>query len=240
MTFSNFGGGLVNTIVAGAGNNISTSLANQLNSNIQFSVGSVLAGAVQETSGYALDAGQNYLLSQIGGSLSSNVNNDLANAVVTQVASVGLNAARSFASQTISNVLSGAPAFSGIGGALEGIIGGLAGGGAGGFIGLHAQDLPEANYGTNRFTTQDIVFSIVPSNAGPQTQAQPQSSPTLPLNYAFDPSFQAKIPGLDSLKGKLSTAGPGSGIDFSGSYLGGAGASSAVSYSSLSSIKPVW
>lgn len=212
MSFSNFGGGLVNTVVAGAGNNISSQLANQFSSNIQFSVNNVLSGAVTDATGYALDEGQNYLLNQVSSLVPPEIGNGLANAVVTQVASVGLNAAKSFASQTVTNLLTGRPIFEGAGDAfgLGSAGGGNSGGGAGGFIGLHAQGLPEADYGTNRFTTEEIVFSVVPTNVGPQTQTQPQSSPTLALDQVWKTGFSLPEAGFPELKSALAVAGPGS------------------------------
>lgn len=244
MTFTNFGGGLVNTVVAGAANNVTTGLANQLTSNIQFSVSDVLGSAVQDASGYALDSGQNYLLTQLGNSLPTGTNNQLANAVVTQVASVGLNAAKSFASQAVTNLLSGNDLFTGLGAGLGlgAPGGGASGGGAGGFIGLHAQGLPDADYGGQRFTTQDIVFSIVPANSGPQTQAQPQSAAITGLDTAFSPDFAKNYPGIEALKGNLAVAGPGQGVDFSSGFIpktGGTEAFQSATYSG-STIKPLW
>jgi hypothetical protein len=242
MSFSNFGGGLVNTIVAGAGNNISSGLANQLTSNIQFSVSRVLANSVQDSSGYVLDQGQNYLLSQIGSALPSGTNNQLANAVVTQVASVGLNAAKSFASKTISNVLSGKSPFSGLGSAAGAALGLGAGGGSaagGGFIGLNAQGLPDADYGENRFTTQDIVFSIVPANAGPQTQSQPQSSPTIDWTQGFSADFNNKLPGLGDLKGQAALAGPASGLNIGGKNFGSTYKAGKIVSSGSSGLQPI-
>lgn len=240
MSFSNFGGGLVNTIVAGAGNNIATGLTNQFTSNIQFSVGDVLAGAVTDASGYALNEGQNYLLNQVSNLVPPSVGNGLANAVVTQVASVGINAAKSFASQTVTNLLSGRPIFEGAGDAfgLGSAGGGEAGGGAGGFIGLHAQGLPDADYGTNRFTTEEIVFSVVPTNAGPQTQAQPQSSPKLPLDQVWKTGFSLPEAGLPEFKSALAVAGPGSQIATKnlGAIYGNAGAKAAQQIPAIQNI----
>lgn len=237
MSFSNFGGGLVNTVLAGAGNNVSTGLSNLLSSNVQFSVSNVLGNAVLDASGYALNQGNNYLLSQLGSSLPSSTGNELTNAVVTQVASVGLNAVQGFASQTIANLVSGQPLFDGIGG----VFGGLVGGGltGGGFIGLHAEGLPEADYGGVRFTTQDILFSIVPANAGPQTQAQPQSSPTMDWTTGFSADFDNKMPGLDALKGQTALAGPAKGVNIGGRNFGSTYAAGKISGASSSGLKPI-
>lgn len=240
MSFSNFGGGLVNTIVAGAGNNIATGLANQFSSNIQFSVNNVLSGAVRDASGYALDAGQNYLLNQVNGLVPPSVGNGLANAVVTQVASVGINAAKSFASQSVSNLLSGRPIFEGAGSAfgLGSSGAGTSGGGAGGFIGLHAQGLPDADYGTNRFTTEEIVFSVVPSNAGPQTQTQPQTNPTLALDQVWAKGFSLPEAGFPEFKSALAVDGPGSPFSTKnlGAIYGNAGAKAAKQLTGINNI----
>lgn len=231
MSFSNFGGGLVNTVVAGAGNNIATGLTNQLTSNIQFSVNDVLAGAVRDSTGYALNTGQNYLYGQIDRLVPPEIGNGLANTVVSQVASVGINAAKQFASSTIDNLLSGRPLFEGVGSAfgLGNDGGGTAGGGAGGFIGLHAQSLPNADYGANRFTTEEIVFSVVPSNAGAQTQAPPQTAPSLPLDQIFNQNFTKAPAGFPEFKSALAVEGPGSSISTKnlGAIYGNTGAKAA-------------
>lgn len=217
MSFTNSSGGLVDTIVAGAANNVTTGFANQLSSNIQFSVGSVLSGAVTDASGFLLNQGNNYLLSQISSAIPPSTTNSLGNAVVTQIASVGINAAQSFASSTISSFLGsgfGGGGESGLPFGLGAAGGGASGGGAGGFIGLHAEGLPEAEYGGQRFTTTDIVFSIVPANAGPQTQEQPQTTPTVDTSK----NFSSKLPGaqnntLAAFKKDLALGGPATGIN---------------------------
>lgn len=225
MSFSNSSGGLVDTIVAGAANNVTTGLANQLSSNIQFSVGSVLSGAVSDASGFLLSQGNNYLLSQISSAIPPSTTNSLGNAVVTQIASVGINALQSFASSTISSLLGsgfGGGGETGLPFALGAAGGGESGGGAGGFIGLHAQGLPEAEYGGQRFTTTDIVFSIVPANAGPQTQEQPQTEPTVDTSK----NFSSKLPGvknntLTAFKKDLALGGIADGVNINpGKFTG--------------------
>jgi len=226
MSFTNSSGGLVDTIVAGAANNVSTGLANQLSSNIQFSVGSVLSGAVTDASGLLLNQGNNYLLSQISSAIPSSTTNSLTDAVVTQIGSVGINAAQSFASSTVSSILGGG--FGGGGGSglpfgLGAAGAGASRGGAGGFIGLHAEGLPDAEYGDQRYTTTDIVFSIVPANAGPQTQEQPQT----PFTVATNTNFSSKLPGaqnntLAAFKKDLALGGPATGINANpGKFSGG-------------------
>ena len=72
--------------------------------------------------------------------------------------------------------------------------------------------MPEAEYGGNRFTPQDIVFSVVPANAGPQTQAPPGTSPTVPLTSAFTPDFSKSPAILGDFKKALALDGPASGF----------------------------
>lgn len=221
MGFTPFGGGLVDTIVAGAANTTTTGLTNQLTSNIQFSVGSVLGGAVQDASGYSLAAGNSWALSQISAALPPGENNALTNAIVTQVAQVGLTAVQSFAEQTVQNLLTGQPIFQGLGGIFGSNSNNPSGQGAGGFIGIHAKDLPDAEYfpqggDKNLYTTQEVVFTIIPANTGPQSQAQAQTAWKIPLNTAFKPDFSNQIPGLQVLKGGASLLGPSSGGNISG------------------------
>lgn len=217
MSFTNFTGGLVNTVVAGLGNNISTELTNQLTSNIQFSVGNVLAGAVESTSGYFLNEGSNYLLNQVSNVVPPSVGNGLANAVATQVASVGINAVRGFASQTVENLLAGRGPFD------NGLTQGVLAGGQGGFLGLHAEGLPDADYGGSSYNltgTKDVVFSIVPANPGPQTQAQGQTAPKWSLGDLANASFSPDNGTLNSFKADLTKAGPGGGVNIGGRNFG--------------------
>lgn len=213
MSFSNFGGGLVNTVVAGLGNNISTELTNQLTSNIQFSVGDVLAGAVQSASGYALNDGSNYLLNQVNRAVPSSIGNGLANAVASQVASVGINAVRGFASQGINNIL-------GQQNPISGLVGGATGG-QGGFLGLHADGLPAAQYDGSLYgLTPDLVFSVVPANPGPQTQQPGQTAPKWSLGQVHQASFSPDNGALDFFKASLTEAGPGRGVNIGGRNFG--------------------
>jgi hypothetical protein len=214
MSFSNFGGGLVNTIVAGAGNDISTGLVNQLTSNISFSVGDVLAGAVQNASGYALNEGANYLTSQVNSLVPTSIGNGLANAVATQVATVGINAVKGFAQQSITNLLAGGNA------PLVGLqSGATANKGTISVPMSVVEQLPNAEYGGSVYNLQpDVVFTIVPANAGPQTQAPPQTFPYTEADVFFDPKYTgADLPGIKALKGTAALAGPGSGSVFTAS-----------------------
>jgi hypothetical protein len=216
MSFTNFGGGLVNTIIAGAGNDLTTGISNSLSNKAAFSVGSVLSNAVKNTSGVGLDSGSNYLLSQVSSLVPPSVGNGLSNAVATQVATVGINAAKGFVEQGLSNFL---------GGGRSNLISGLAPSATAnrGTISVPmgvVNQLPDSEYGGGAYTLTDIVFSVVPCNAGPQTQAQPQSTPAFSENTSFDADFAGKVPGLDSLKGQAALAGPGSGLNVGGRNFG--------------------
>lgn len=216
MSFTNFSGGLVNTIVAGLGDNISAGLTNQLTSNIQFSVGNVLAGAVESASGYFLDDGSNYLLNQVNGLVPPSVGNGLANAVVTQIASVGINAVRGFASQTVENLLDGRGLFN------NGLTGSVLSGGTG-FLGLHADGLPNADYGGSSYNisgANDVVFSVVPANPGPQSQPQGQTAPKWSLGEVANASFSPDNGALNSFKADLTKVGPGGGVNIGGRNFG--------------------
>ena len=237
MSFTNFTGGLVNTIAVGAGNRIATGLTNQLTSNISFSVGNVLAGSVQDASGYALDAGSNYLLSQVSSLVPPSVGNGLANAVTTQIASVGINAVRGFAQNTITNILGQQNPISGLAGSVTGASGNA-------FIGLHADGLPAAEYGGQLYTNKDIVFSVVPANPGPQMAEQPQTAPSWLTNAQYGIEAIESTPGMDALKGDLAFAGAARGVNIGGknygasykadnpvtSYTTGSGATSILPY----------
>jgi hypothetical protein len=217
VSFTNFGGGLVNTIIAGVGNDFSTGISNSLTSKAAFSVNPILSGAVQNASGFTLDDGSNYLLSQVSSLVPPSVGNGLVNAVATQVAVVGINATRGFVEQGLSNFLGG-----GIG---SNLVSGLAPSGTAnrGSISVPmgiVNQLPDSEYGGGAYTLTDIVFSVVPCNAGPQTQAQPQSAPAFSENTNFSADFAGTIPSLDSLKGRAALAGPGSGLNVGGRNFG--------------------
>lgn len=214
MSFTNFGGGLINTVVAGAGNDISTGITNQLTSNISFSVGDVLAGAVQDASSYALNDGSNYLTSQISSLVPTSIGNGLANAVATQVATVGINALRGFAEQGITSLLTGGST------PLSGLqSGATANKGTISVPMSVVEQLPNAEYGGSVYNlSPDVIFTIVPANAGPQTQQPPQTFPYTEADIFFDPKYTgANLPGIQALKSTAALSGPGSGTVFTAS-----------------------
>jgi hypothetical protein len=216
VSFTNFGGGLVNTIIAGAGNDLTSKVANSLTNKAAFSVGSTLSNAVRNTGGVTLNSGSNYLLSQVNSLVPPSVGNGLSNAVATQVATVGIGAAQSCVERGLSNFL---------GAGRTNLVSGLAPSATAnrGTISVPmgvVNQLPNAEYGGGAYTLTDIVFSVVPCNAGPQTQAQPQSAPMFSENTNFSADFAGKIPGMDALKGQAALAGPGSGLNVGGRNFG--------------------
>jgi hypothetical protein len=242
MSFNNFGGGLVNTIVAGAGNDISAGLTNQLTSNISFSVGDVLASTVQLSSGYALDEGANYLTSQVSSLVPTSVGNGIANAVATQVATVGISSLRGFAERTVTNIFSGQPIFSGLN------TGATANKGTVSVPMSVVEQLPDADYGGSAYSiTPDVVFSIVPANSGPQTEPQPETFPYTEADIGFDPKFAGATPGINALKGTTALEGASTGSVFGGgskalSTFGGANYSKidTTTLSGTPAIKGYW
>lgn len=235
MSFTNFGGGLVNTIIAGAGNDLTSSISNSLTNKAAFSVGPILSNAVKNTSGVVLDSGSNYLLSQVNSLVPPTVGNGLANAVATQVATVGINAAKSFVEQGLSNFL---------GGGRSNLVSGLAPSGTAnrGTISVPmdvVNQLPDSEYGGGAYTLTDIVFSVVPCNAGPQTQAQPQSAPAFSENTNFDADFAGITPGIDVLKGAAFGNGPGVGQNIGGRNYG-ANYITSGGVSTNQGISPLW
>ena len=208
MAFDSVSGGLVDSLVAGLGNDASTQLANVFSGQqASFSVNSLLAGAVQNASSYGLNQGENYLLSQVSSLVPVSLGNGLANAVATQVASVGIQAASGFIQQGVQNLL-------GLNQAPNVTTAGSAQQSARSTISIPdsvVQSLPEM--AGSSYTLEDIVFTLVPANAGAQTAPQPQSSPTLPLDQVWD--VNAKIPDtyLKDLKTTFATKLPATGID---------------------------
>jgi hypothetical protein len=231
MSFTNFSGGLVDSIAVGAGNSVSTGFANALTGGpVNFSVNSLTAGAVQNVSGYALNSGSNYFLDQVNRVVPTSVGNGLANAVATQVASVGLKAFQGFASQGIQNLFSGNP-ISGLAPSATANKGTVS-------VPMSVVDqLPSADYGGSLYTLTDIVFSVVPANAGPQTQPQPQTAPTVPISTAFDSRNNFNPASVQALKGQTAYAFPAAGRtpQFNG-------ASTFVKPAAISTknIKPLW
>lgn len=211
--FDSLGGGLVDTVVAGVGNNVAGAIQNiGTGQNASFGVSSVLAGVVEDTSGYALNAGQNYALSQLGSVLPPGESNALANAVITQVATAGLNQATNFISNIIPNpFLSGAPNVT---------TAGLGAQSARATISIPdsvASKLEDADYGGIAYTVQDITFTLTPANTGAQTQPPAQASPTVPLDVAFNPATNLNSNAATAFKGAAALNYPAKGFSFDSS-----------------------
>jgi hypothetical protein len=206
MSFDSVSGGLVDSVVAGLGNDSSFQLANVLSGqSASFSVNSILAGAVTSASGYGLNQGENYLLNQISSLVPPSLNNGLTNAVVTQVASVGIQAASGFIQQGVQNLL-------GLNQAPNVTTAGLAQQSSRSTISIPdsvVQSLPEM--AGSSYTLEDIVFTLVPANAGAQTAPQVQSKPTVDLGTAFNPDVNLSTPGIDKLKSSFATTFPATG-----------------------------
>lgn len=238
--FDSLSGGLVDSVVAGIGNQASGLIQNiGTNQQASFSINSALGGVVESASGYALNQGQNYLLSQLGSSLGSSTNNALVNAVVTQVASAGINQAINFVSQAIPNPFRGGSNVT---------TAGLSQQAARGTVSIPdsvVSQLEDADYGGSTYTLSDIVFTLVPANAGAQTQPQPQTAPSLPLDVGFDPAAAASLPAVDSLKGATALRGPAQGANIGGKNFGAAystlgGRASQVKPLSNLRLEPLW
>lgn len=240
--FDSLSGGLVDTVVAGVGNNASTAIQNVGNGQrASFGINSILGGAVEDTSGYLLNQGQNYALNELGKSLGPGVNSQLANAVITQVAAAGLNQAINFVSQTIPNPFIG-------GGGTNVTTAGLPAQSARGSISIPdsvASKLEDADYGGIAFTVQDIVFTLTPAEEGAQAAQQPQTSPTVPLDVGFNPAAAASLPPVNALKGATALRGPARGFgtnnSLGGKNLGaiyGSGNQLGASQTGFSSLKP--
>ena len=240
--FDSLSGGLVDTVVAGVGNNVPTAIQN-IGSGQQasFGINSVLGGVVQDASGYALNAGQNYALNSLGSVLPPGESNALANSVITQVAAAGLNQAINFVSQSIPNPFLG-------GGGANVTTAGLATQGSRGTISIPdsvASKLEDADYGGIAYTVQDIVFTLTPAEEGAQAAPSAQSAPTVPLDVGFDPAAAASLPAMDALKGATALRGPARGFgtnnSLGGKNLGaiyGSGNQLSASASGLQPIKP--
>jgi hypothetical protein len=209
-SFNSLSGGLVDTVVAGVGNNVSTAIQNIGSGQASFSINSVLGGVVQDASGYALNAGQNYVLNQLGASLGNSEYSALANAVVTQVATAGINQAINFVSQAIPNPFLG-------GGGTNVTTAGLANQGSRGSISIPddvVSRLEDADYGGIAYTVQDIVFTLTPAQPGAQAQQPPQTAPTVPLDVAFNPSTNLNNNAVDALKSQVAFNLPAKGRTF--------------------------
>jgi len=206
QSFNSLSGGLVNSLVAGFGNTTSTGIQNIGSGlNASFSINSVLGGAVENVSGYSLNAGQNFLLSQIGSSLGNSATSALTNAVTTQIAAAGINQAIRFVSQAVPNPFLGASNVTTAG------LGGQASRATISIPDSISSQLEAADYGGSAFTLSDIVFTLVPANAGAQTQQPSQTAPLVDINTAFNPNVNLSPKALSSLKSQTSYNFPAQG-----------------------------
>lgn len=232
--FDSLNGGLVDSVVAGVGNQAAEAIQTiGTGRQASFSINSALGGIVESTSGYALNQGQNYLVSQLGSSLGSSTSNALTNAVITQVASAGINQALNFVSQAIPNPFRGGSNVT---------TAGLSQQAARGTVSIPdsvVSQLEDADYGGSTYTLNDIVFTLVPANAGAQTQQPPQTPPIVPLNTGFNANAANSVPVVDAFKSSVALSGPSAGAQLGGSKY----ASSARSLggnTSAYSISPLW
>ena len=210
-SFDSLNGGLVDTVVAGIGNNVSGAIQN-IGSGQQasFGINSVLGGVIQDSSGYLLNSGQNYALNQLGSLLPPGESNALANAVVTQIAAAGINQATSFINNIIPNPF--------LGGAPNVTTAGIGASGARGSISIPdsvVSKLEDADYGDVTYTVEDITFTLTPAEAGAQSAPPAQSSPIIPLDTAFNPNVNLNSKALDSLKTQEAFKLPATGATFS-------------------------
>ena len=235
QSFNSTTGGLVDSIVAGLGNNISTGIQNiGSGQNASFSINSILGGIVQDTSGYALNSGENYLLSQLGSTLGNSSQSALVNAVTTQIATAGINQAINFVSQAIPNPFLG-------GGGTNVTTAGLGAQAARSTISIPdsiASQLEAADYGGSTYTLSDITFTLVPANAGAQTKESPQSSPIADINTAFSPKANFSPRALEAFKGKAAYTFPATG-SVSNSF-GNGNFYNPASKATVTPIKPLW
>lgn len=223
-SFNSATGGLVNSVVANVATSVGgaavTSIGNIGNPNpatggfASFSVNTLLANTVKDTTGIALNAGENYLMSQLGRVLPRGENNALLNSVATQVASAGVKQLTGFVSQSIGGLFSGAPNVTTAG------IAGQAARSSKSIPDSVASQLPQADYGGSTYTLDDIVFTLVPANAGAQTAPQVQSPASVPSNIGFNPAAAASLPAVDALKGATALSGAGTGLSIGGKNFG--------------------
>jgi hypothetical protein len=234
-SFNSVTGGLVNSVVSNIGGATSASIKNIGNPNpatggfASFSVNSLLAKTIKDTSGVALNLGENYLTSQITSVLPSNQSNALLNSVATQVAQAGVKKLTGFVSQSFGGL------FGGLGSNVT--TAGLAGQASRSSKSISdsvVSQLPAAEYGGSAYTLDDIVFTLVPANAGAQTAPQGQSPVSFPGNIGFDAEAAKSLPSMDALKGTTALAGPGSGLNVGGRNFG-----ANYSLGSASKIKPL-
>jgi hypothetical protein len=215
--FDSISGGLVDTIVASVGSSVSETVQSAVSGKqASFSINSVLGGAVQASSGYALNAGQNYILNQLGSSLGNTQFGELSTSIVTQVAAAGLSQATSFISQALPNPFIG-------GGSSNVTTAGLATIASKSSISIPdsvVSTLEDADYGGIAYTVQDITFTLTPAEAGAQAQQPPQTSPTIGWDSAFSAEALSSLPAVDVFKGSLALSGPAKGFNLGGRNFG--------------------
>jgi hypothetical protein len=215
--FDSISGGLIDTVIAGVGNNVSTAISNiGRGDQASFSLNSVTGGLVENATGYALNQGQNYLISQLTDSLTPSENNSVLNSVAAQVTAAGVNAAFDFVSQTFIN-----PFVSGSGNNVT--TAGLVAQGARSSISIPdsvVSRLEDADYGGIAYTVQDIVFTLTPAQPGAQAQQPPQTSPTMGWDQGFSADSAGTIPAVDALKGVTALNGPAKGVNVGGRNYG--------------------
>lgn len=204
--FANPSGGLVPLIVA---NPLNTGLGAGTFGGGQtagFSVRQVLAASVA-SQGYSLISGDNYQLGQVQPFITQNQYQSLGETVSQQVQQVGAATAAGFISQNTPLT----PAFS------SPIVttAGLATQAALSSIGIPDQIvslLPTAEYSNRNYNLNEVTFTLLPSNTGPQSAPLPQTKPTIPLDvmYSSKNNFGSKL-SIDALKQTLAFAGPATG-----------------------------
>jgi hypothetical protein len=205
-SFDSVNGGLVDSIVAGLGNNTAAGIENiGSGQSASFAINSILGGVVQDTTGYYLNEGQNYLLSQLGSTLGNSAQSALVNAVTTQIATAGINQAIRFVNGVIPNPFLGGSNVT---------TAGLSQQAARATISIPdsiSSQLEEADYGGSTYTLSDITFTLVPANAGAQTAQPPQTAPLVDTNTAFSSKANLSPKALSVFKGDAAYTFPATG-----------------------------
>ena len=183
--FANPTGGLIPSVVANPTNFSPTPATFGQGASASFSVGPVLAASVASQSGYSLIGGDNYQMGQIQPFITPTNYNLLGDSISQQVQQVGAASAFNFISQNTPLT----PAFS------NPLVttAGLATQAALATIGIPQQIvnlLPTSEYSNRNYNLNDVTFTLLPANTGPQSVQPPQTSPTVPLNVAFNSKNQ--------------------------------------------------
>jgi hypothetical protein len=232
-SFDSVNGGLVDSIVAGLGNNTAAGIENiGSGQSASFAINSVLGGVVQDTTGYYLNEGQNYLLSQLGSTLGNSAQSALVNAVTTQIATAGINQAIRFVNQVIPNPFLGGSNVT---------TAGLGAQAARATISIPdsiASQLEEADYGGSTYTLSDITFTLVPANAGAQTAQPPQTAPLVDTNTAFNSKTNLSPKSLGVIKSDICYAFPSTGA--TQNAFGGGDFYKPSTTATFTPAKPIW